>query len=222
MSTHTPEELQRMYGARFSSNLDYRKQVWTVLVADTFSRYVQPTDSVLDLGCGYGEFINTIQCRKKFGMDLNPDTARFLANDVTFLQQDCSLRWQVPDQSLDVVFTSNFLEHLADKAALGRVLDEVGRCLRPGGRLIALGPNIKYLHGAYWDFWDHYVPITEASLTEALVTRRFGVDVCVGRFLPYTMVNGAHYPLFFLRAYLRMPFAWRFFGKQFLVVATRQ
>ena len=222
MSTHTPEELQRMYGVRFSNNLEYRKQVWTVLVADTFSRYVQPTDSVLDLGCGFGEFINTIRCREKFGMDLNPDTARFLANDVTFLQQDCSLRWQVPDQSLDVVFTSNFLEHLADKAALGRVLDEVGRCLRPGGRLIALGPNIKYLHGAYWDFWDHYVPITEASLTEALVTRRFGVDVCVGRFLPYTMVNGAHYPLFFLRAYLRMPFAWRFFGKQFLVVATRQ
>ena len=222
MSTHTPEELQRMYGARFSSNLEYRKQVWTVLVADTFSRYVQPTDSVLDLGCGYGEFINTIRCRKKFGMDLNPDTARFLANDVTFLQQDCSLRWQVPDESLDVVFTSNFLEHLADKAALGRVLDEAGRCLRPGGRIIALGPNIKYLHGRYWDFWDHYVPITEASLTEALVTRRFAVNVCVGRFLPYTMVNGAHYPLFFLRAYLRMPFAWRLFGKQFLVVATRQ
>ena len=222
MSTHTPEELQRMYGARFSSNLEYRKQVWTVLVADTFSRYVQPTDAVLDLGCGYGEFINTIRCRKKFGMDLNPDTARFLANDVTFLQQDCSLRWQVPDESLDVVFTSNFLEHLADKAALGRVLDEVGRCLRPGGRIIALGPNIKYLHGRYWDFWDHYVPITEASLTEALVTRRFAVNVCVGRFLPYTMVNGAHYPLFFLRAYLRMPFAWRLFGKQFLVVATRQ
>jgi len=222
MSTHTPEELQRMYGARFSSNLEYRKQVWTVLVADTFSRYVQPTDSVLDLGCGYGEFINTIQCRKKFGMDLNPDTARFLTNDVTFLQQDCSLRWQVADGSLDVVFTSNFLEHLADKAALGRVLDEAGRCLRPGGRFIALGPNIKYLHGRYWDFWDHYVPITEASLTEALVTRRFAVDVCVGRFLPYTMVNGAHYPLLFLRAYLRLPIAWRLFGKQFLVVATRQ
>jgi len=222
MSTHTPEELQRMYGARFSSNLEYRKHVWTVLVADTFSRYVQPTDSVLDLGCGYGEFINTIRCRKKFGMDLNPDTARFLADDVTFLQQDCSLRWQVPDESLDVVFTSNFLEHLADKAALGRVLDEVVRCLRPGGRIIALGPNIKYLHGKYWDFWDHYVPITEASLTEALVTRRLTVDVCIGRFLPYTMVNGAHYPLFFLRAYLRLPIAWRLFGKQFLVVATRQ
>ena len=154
-------------------------------------------------------------------MDLNPDTAHSWRT--TSLSSSRTARCAgSPTNHSTSVFTSNFLEHLADKAALGRVLDEAGRCLRPGGRVIALGPNIKYLHGRYWDFWDHYVPITEASLTEALVTRRFAVNVCVGRFLPYTMVNGAHYPLFFLRAYLRMPFAWRLFGKQFLVVATRQ
>ncbi len=73
------------------------------------------------------------------------------------------MRWQVPDESLDVVFTSNFLEHLADKATLGRVLDEVGRCLRPGGRFIALGQISSICTGRPWDFWDHYVPITETS-----------------------------------------------------------
>ena len=46
-------------------------------------------------------------------------------------------------------------------------------------------------------------PSPRPRLTEALVTRRFAVDVCVGRFLPYTMVNGPHYPLLFIRAYLR-------------------
>ena len=50
-----------------------------------------------------------------------------------------------------------------------------------------MGPNMKYLPGKYWDFWDHYIPLTETSLKEALVTRGFGVDVCIGRFLPYTM-----------------------------------
>ena len=34
--------------------------------------------TVLDLACGYGEFINTVRCRQKFGMDLNPDSPRFL------------------------------------------------------------------------------------------------------------------------------------------------
>ena len=139
---------------------------------------------------------------------------------MTFLLQDCSTRWPLPDASLDVVFTSNFFEHLPDKAALGRTLDEIRRCLRPGGRLVAMGPNIKYLPGEYWDFWDHYIPLTEASLKEALVTRGFAVDVCLGRFLPYTMATGPRYPVAFLRAYLKLPLAWRFFGRQFLVVGT--
>jgi SAM-dependent methyltransferase len=221
MSAHIPDDLQRMYGARFAANVEYRKEVWSVLVTHWFGQYVHANDSVLDLGCGYGEFINTVQCREKFAMDLNPDATRFLAKEVTLLPQDCSSRWRLPDTSVDVVFTSNFFEHLPDKAALGRTLDEIHRCLRPGGRVVAMGPNIKYLPGEYWDFWDHYVPLTEASLKEALVVRGFGVTVCLGRFLPYTMSTGPRYPVAFLRAYLKLPLAWRIFGKQFLVVGTR-
>jgi SAM-dependent methyltransferase len=221
-TAHEPEDLQRIYGARFAAILDYRRAVWSVLVADWFCKYVRPADSVLDLGCGYGEFINTIRCAKKFAMDLNPDAPRFLDRNVTFLPQDCSTDWSLPDASLDVVFTSNFFEHLPDKSALGRTLDEIRRCLRPGGRLVALGPNIKHLPGAYWDFWDHHIPLTELSLKEALVTRGLRVDVCLGRFLPYTMASGPQYPVALLRAYLRLPFAWRLFGKQFLLVGIRQ
>jgi SAM-dependent methyltransferase len=222
MTTHTPEDLQRIYGARFCSNLGYRKEVWQALVSGWFAQYVPPDAAVLDLGSGYGEFINTVTCREKLAMDLNPDAPRFLDSDVRFLQQDCSERWPLPDESLDVVFTSNFFEHLPDKTALGRTLDEIRRCLRRGGRLVAMGPNIKYLPGKYWDFWDHYIPLTETSLKEALVTRGFGVDVCIGRFLPYTMASGPRYPIAFLRAYLALPVAWRFFGRQFLVVGQRR
>ena len=220
MTAHTPEDLRRIYGARFCGNLGYRKQVWAVLVS-WFARYVRRGDAVLDLGSGYGEFINTVQSRQKFAMDLNPDTAGFLGPEVTFFHQDCSLPWPLPDRSLDVVFTSNFFEHLPNKDTLGRTLDEIHRCLRPGGRLVAMGPNIKYLPGEYWDFWDHYVPLTELSLKEALTTRGFEVSVCLGRFLPYTMATGPRYPVAFLRAYLALPFAWRLFGKQFLVVGAR-
>ena len=220
-AVHSAEELQRIYRARFGENRAYRTEVWNVLVGDFFSKYVQPTDAVLDLGCGYGGFINAISCRQKFAMDLNKDTLQFLAPEVKFLAQDCSEHWAVSDGSLDVVFTSNFFEHLPDKVALGRTLDEIRRCLRPGGRLVAMGPNIKYLPGRYWDFWDHHVALTETSLKEALVTRGFRVESCFGKFLPYTMVSGQRYPLVLLRAYLRLPLAWQIFGRQFLVVAVR-
>ena len=221
MSAHTPEDLQRIYEVRFTADLTYRRQVWSVLVRDWFAQYVGTGDAVLDLGCGYGEFINAVSCRKKYAMDLNPDARRFPHESVTFLLQDCSTRWPLPDASLDVVFTSNFFEHLPDKGALGRTLDEIRRCLCPGGRLVAMGPNIKYLPGAYWDFWDHHIALTEASLKEALGNRGFTVGVCLDRFLPYTMAGGRRYPLALLRAYLRLPFVWRMFGKQFLLVGTR-
>lgn len=221
MSVNAPSDLQRIYEARFGANLDYRRAVWRVLISDFFQPYVRPTDAVLDLGAGYGEFINQIHCQKKYAMDLNPDLPKRMSSEVQPLLQDCSAKWQIPDGSLDVVFTSNFFEHLPDKAALGRTLDEAQRCLKQGGRLIALGPNIKYLPGAYWDFWDHYLPLTEASLREALENRGYKMERCEDRFLPYTMANGPKYPPVFLRAYLKLPVAWRWLGKQFLVIATK-
>lgn len=221
MSPHSPADLQRIYEARFRESLEYRRAVWKLLVTDFFQDFVRPTDAVLDLGCGYGEFINQICCGSKFAMDLNPDAPRRVASDVKCLLQDCSTKWSLPDDCLDIVFTSNFFEHLPDKAALGTTLDEVRRCLKPGGRLVALGPNIKYLPGAYWDFWDHYVPLTENSLKEALENRGFHMETCLGKFLPYTMAGAPQYPLFFLRLYLRFRMAWRVFGKQFLLVAGK-
>jgi SAM-dependent methyltransferase len=221
MSANAPADLQRIYEARFQANLDYRRAVWRVLIDDFFQQFVRPTDAVLDLGCGYGEFINQVRCGQRFAMDLNPDMPRRVEAGVQTLRQDCSTDWQLPDNSLDVIFTSNFFEHLPDKAALGRTLDQARRCLKPGGRLIALGPNIKHLPGAYWDFWDHYLPLTELSLREALENRSFKLERCEAKFLPYTMAGGPRYPMFLLRAYLKLTPAWRVFGKQFLVVALK-
>ena len=221
MSANAPADLQRIYEARFHANLDYRRAVWRVLIDDFFQQYLKPDAAVLDLGCGYGEFINQVRCAKKFAMDLNPDMPRRVDNEVTALLQDCSTSWQLPDESLDAVFTSNFFEHLPDKAALGRTLDQARRCLKPGGRLIALGPNIKYLPGAYWDFWDHYLPLTELSLREALENRGYTVERCVPRFLPYTMAGGPQYPLWCLKLYLRLQFVWWLRGRQFLVIAVK-
>jgi SAM-dependent methyltransferase len=221
MSAHPPDDLRRIYRARFEASREYRNRVWQVLAGEFFQQFIQPHDRVLDLGCGYGEFIRNVRCGAKWGMDLNPESALRLGADVAFLEQDCAARWPLAEGSLDVVFTSNFFEHLPDKAALGRTLDEIHRCLAPGGRLIAMGPNIRFLPGSYWDFWDHHVALSERSLTEALATRGFEMLRVEDRFLPYSMVGRAQYPLAFLRAYLRLRPAWKIFGRQFLVVAVK-
>jgi SAM-dependent methyltransferase len=218
----SPDELRTLYERRFEGQQAYRQHVWRALLEDFFQRHVPVDGAVLDLGCGHGEFINQVRCRERFGMDLNPATAARLAPEVRLLAQDCSRPWALPEASLDVVFTSNFFEHLPHKQALADTLAQAHRCLKPGGRLIALGPNIKYLPGRYWDFWDHHLPLTELSLREGLQLGGFEVEACVARFLPYTMSSGPRYPLALLRLYLRLPVAWRLLGRQFLLIARRR
>jgi SAM-dependent methyltransferase len=213
--------LSEIYRRRFADTADYRRRVWGVLTSEFFSRWVCVEHAVLDLGCGYGEFINQIRVRQKWAMDLNPDAPEHLNKDVIFLQQDCSGQWPVKSESLDVIFTSNFFEHLPAKSSLVATLSEAFRCLKSGGRLIALGPNIKYLPGEYWDFFDHQTILTELSLAEALELCGFVVERTIARFLPYTIVGAPQYPLAFVKLYLALPWIWPIFGRQFLVIARR-
>jgi SAM-dependent methyltransferase len=217
----TSKDLVVIYRRRFAQSATYRWRVWSVLTRHFFSRWISPQAAVLDLGCGYGEFINQIPAARKLAMDLNTDVAQYLNKDVELHCQDCSSEWQLEPDTLDVVFTSNFLEHLPSKAHVLRTLKEAYRCLKPGGLLIAMGPNIRLIPGTYWDFFDHQVILTEASLGEALEICGFTLQHVKDRFLPYTIVNVRRYPLCLVRLYLALPFVWRLFGKQFLLVAQK-
>lgn len=210
-----------MYARRFAPRTEYRDRVWEVL-ATWFGSLVPPSSTVLDLGCGHGEFIRHVRAARRLGMDLNPDAVALADADVDVVQHDCSQPWPIADGELDVVFTSNFFEHLPSKEALRATVAEAHRCLRPGGRLIAMGPNVRLVPGAYWDFYDHHLPLTERSLGELLETSGFVVTRSCAAFLPYTMSEGREAPLWMLRLHLRLPFAWRLLGRQFLVVAERR
>jgi SAM-dependent methyltransferase len=218
----TPDSLQQEYQLRFGELAEYRNSVWKVLCTDFFDSLISPDSRVLDLGAGWCEFINNVTAGQKYAMDLNPETQSRLASGIRFLHQDCSATWELERESLDVVFTSNFLEHLPDKDRVKQTVSHAYQCLAPGGCLICLGPNIKHVNGAYWDFWDHFVPLTELALGELLQLEGFDVEVNIGRFLPYSMSQGSAPPLFLLRLYLKLRFVWRFFGKQFLVIGRKK
>lgn len=216
------EELQQEYQRRFVNIAQYRRRVWRILVKSYFQTQVGTNQDILDLGCGWGEFINQVEANRKYAMDLNPDAREYLEQKIEFLHQDCSQAWPLADESLDVVFTSNFLEHLSSKESLSQTLSEAYRCVKPGGKMICLGPNLKYTGGAYWDFFDHHLPLTDASMSEILELKGFKVNTCIPRFLPYTMANGRQLPLWTVSVYLSLPLVWQFLGKQFLVIALKQ
>jgi len=214
-------ELEKIYRNRFDEHMAYRNQVWQVLTSQFFSKLIPADASVLDLGCGYGEFINNIHCSEKFAMDMNPCTAQRLNPNVTLLQQDCSDEWALPANHLDAVFSSNFFEHLPSKVALSNTLQQACRCLKSGGLIVAVGPNVRFVGGAYWDFWDHYLPLTNEALSEAMRLQGFDIVLSRPRFLPYTMVNRRAVPMLLVSLYVRFPILWRLLGKQFLVIGRK-
>ncbi len=215
------ECLESIYSKRFAGSEAARDQVWRVLTGDFFQRWVKEDAAVLDLGAGYCEFINNIRAARKCALDLNPSTATKAAPGIIVLAQDVGQPWTLPSGSQDVIFTSNFFEHLPSKQVLQHCLGEAWRVLRPGGHLLALGPNIRFCADVYWDFFDHYLPLSDRSLAEALELSGFRMERVVPRFLPFTMHGKRPPSPFLVRAYLKLPVAWKFLGKQFFLVARK-
>jgi SAM-dependent methyltransferase len=217
---------EAIYGERFpeqdAAQAAWRRALWEVLVGDFFSRWIPERASVLDFGCGSGEFINAVRARRRVGVDLRDSVRDRLAQGVEFLEARGTRVPELGDASIDVIFCSNLLEHLRDREAVTDLLREFHRLLAPGGRLLLLGPNIRYTGPAYWDFFDHVLPFTHRSLLEALATADLEAETLIPRFLPYTTVGARRTPLALVRLYLRLPAAWRLLGAQFFAVARRR
>lgn len=216
------DDLSNLYKIRFEdSELPRKNAIWKVICKDFLQQFIAPTDTILDIASGYGEFINNISCKKKLSVDLNQDTKGFLAEDVEFHNISATEISSISSTEVDVIFTSNFLEHLPDKKILDVLLKEVISTLKPGGKFLILGPNLKYLAAEYWDFYDHHLGLTHLSLCEALKLNGFLVDKCIDKFLPYTTQGSLPTHPILVRLYLKFPFIWRFLGKQFFIVAQK-
>jgi SAM-dependent methyltransferase len=215
------QHVELIYAHRFKGNEAGRDQVWKVLTRQYFARWVKPSDVVLDLGAGYCEFINNIQAEQKIALDLNPLTQTKANPGVKVLSQNVTEHWVIASDSVDMVFSSNFFEHLPTKEVLRHCINEIRRVLRPGARCIVLGPNIRFLFDVYWDFLDHYLPLSDRTMVEVFELVGLQIEQAIPRFLPYTMSRKRPPSPFLVSLYLRMPICWRFLGKQFLVIARK-
>lgn len=214
-------DLVNLYRFRFKeSDLPEKRRIWKTLCKHYFQNLIGSDQVIVDLACGYGEFINNIAGKRKIGVDLNPTYQSYMENGVEFVNCRADAL-DIPDNTADVVFTSNFLEHLRTKEECDAVLNEVHRVLKPGGRFIIMGPNIRYLSDKYWDFYDHYLPLSHLSVEEGLAQAGFSSEKVIDRFLPYTTRSALPKASALIAIYLRIPLAWPIMGKQFLVVGRK-
>jgi SAM-dependent methyltransferase len=214
-------DVQRLYDKRFEKNRAQKDAIWKTLCRHYFQKFVPRDSAVMDIAAGNCEFINNIEAREKIAFDLNPDVTKYAAADVKAINASFFDMARHTTVLCDIIFASNVLEHLSDKEA---VIDAMRLCherLSPGGKLIILQPNIRYVKGAYWDFIDHKVPLTEKSLMEAGALCGFKTAFCVKRFLPYTTQSAIpQHPLLVL-FYLKLPIVWLVLGKQSFLVLEK-
>lgn len=213
---------QGLYERRFDpAEQAAKREVWAILCREFFQRYVRPDDEVLDLGAGFCEFINQIQCRRKLAVDVDEQVRGHAAADVTVhVGPAGDLSW-LGAGSIDLVFVSNFFEHLTSKEEMLAVLGEVRRVLRPRGRILVLQPNIRFAYRVYWDFFDHRLPLSDRSLVEGLRLAGFEPSEVRPRFLPYTTKSRLPSWPILVRLYLRCPPLHWILGRQMFICAVK-
>ena len=193
-----------------------RNIVWKALWHYYFRNRIDANSTVLDLGCGYGEFINNVVARERIALDSWSGFERHLAPGVRGLCSVATDLSGIADHSVDYVFASNLFEHLT-QAEFAAALTQIRCKLKPDGRLTLLQPNYRYCSSEYFDDYTHASIWTHVSIVDFLAANGFTVVELHPRFLPLSVKSPLPVWPSLIRLYLALPFSP--LGKQMLVSA---
>ena len=208
------------YSIRLKKNSSDRVKTWLAL-SKYLSRYIPPDSTVLDIAAGECLFINNVVAGKKFAIDLDKRIKFFANKDVQI--KVCNaldlLNFKLlKSEGVDIVFSSNFLEHLS-LIECQELLRKVMQVLNNGGLIILMQPNYRYCYKNYWDDFTHKTPFSHTSLTELLLSEGYKIKKCYRKFMPLTLNSSLAFLSFLVPIYLRSPF--KPMASQMLIVAEK-
>lgn len=193
-----------------------RNTVWKALWRYVFRHRIGADDCVLDLGCGYGEFINNVTARRRIGLDAWSGIRRHLDASVEAIVGSVTDLDGVEDSSVDFAFASNLFEHIS-QPDFARVLAALKTKLSAKGTLTILQPNYRYAYREYFDDYTHVSIYSHVSLADFLTANGYEVLEVRPRFLPLTVKSRLPVSPALIGLYLASPF--KPMGKQMLLVA---
>lgn len=171
----------------------------------------------MDIGAGSLEFLSSTKAKQKIAVDPIFHSYK-VKQGISCYTSMKSLPKKLKN-TVDVVMISNVLEHLSGRDEIMRLLLDIRALLKKNGSLLIIQPTIDLVGQRYWDFFDHIVPMTRASLLEALMIAGFSTKQYIPRFLPYSTKLFLPMPTFLLTLYLAIPWFLRPFTGQCFVRA---
>lgn len=163
-----------------------RAPVWRALWRYYFRDRIKPSDSVLDLGSGYGDFINNVIAAGRTAIDLWPGFTTHLDKGIEAIVGPTSDLSRIAEGSIDYAFASNLFEHLT-QSEFAETLSSLRSRLSPSGSLTILQPNFRYAYREYFDDYTHVSVYSHISLCDFLEANGFEPVEVHPRFLPLTV-----------------------------------
>jgi SAM-dependent methyltransferase len=193
-----------------------RETLWRSLYTFYLKRWIGHDGCVLELGAGYGHFINNVKARRRIALDLWSDMPIYVhsgvetrvgsVTDLSFLQ----------DGTVDFAFASNLFEHIT-RNELACVLHQLERKLSSQGVLCILQPNYRYSYKEYFDDYTHVTVYSHLTMCDFLRSNGYEVVDCIPRFMPLTVKSRLKISPALIWLYLHSPV--KPMGKQMLIVA---
>lgn len=194
-----------------------REVVWRELCG-YLQRFIARECRILEIGAGYCHFINNIRAAEKHCLDICEDLPKYAKSNVTaHVASACDLG-VFENGRFDVVFCSNFFEHL-DREEARITIGEVHRVLTEKGRFIAIQPNFRYCAPLYFDDYTHQTVYSHVGMAQFLESSGFKIHRIVPKFIPFSMNTRLPKIKCLVAAYLRSPV--KPFAKQMLIVAEK-
>ncbi|WP_159056648.1 class I SAM-dependent methyltransferase [Streptomyces yokosukanensis] len=169
---YASDEVRRGYEQRYEATLDEAE------------RLTGRIGTVLDVGCGIGNFVSFAQtrCDRAYGVDVDAGAVNMARSRGLRVALSDDLDALLPDASMDALTLWDVIEHLYDPFP---VLNGALRKLRPGGTVIFETPDASFpvrpvvlavnamsrgrvdLTGHMY-YWEHKIYFTEAGMRAIL------------------------------------------------------
>ena len=112
----------------------------------------QPEAILLDCGCGDGGFTQRIVeklkgCKAVYGIEIDPECCKKAENKGMFIyKDDLNSKLSLGDQSADVIFSNQVIEHLYNT---DKFISEIYRVLKPQGYAVISTENLSSWHNIF-------------------------------------------------------------------------
>lgn len=135
---------------------------------------------VLDIGCGLGQFLGSLQKRgfsRLYGVDINEESIALCRQRGLAVEQITDIRNFFPPGGVkyDRIIMSHVLEHVDKELIIDTLVHIRKNLLKEGGVFLLMVPNAQSPTGAYWRYEDftHTILFTAGSCLYVLKAAGF-------------------------------------------------